>query len=109
MHGQSAATTPCSRRLTPPATWSSGPPLRGRQCAQPATRTGGTRDKDNVAWAILDRPGSSANTLNARGAGGAGRHPRRASSRTGPKALVIRSGKPGGFVVRRRHQPVRET
>ena len=57
-----------------------------------------TRDKNDYAWAVLDRPGSSANTLsedvleelNAL---------LDAIDENKPKALIIRSGKAGGFIA----------
>ena len=56
-----------------------------------------TRDKDDVAWAILDKPGSSANTLDASVLEELNALLDRLDQLR-PKALVIRSGKRGGFV-----------
>ena len=56
-----------------------------------------TRDKDDVAWAILDKPGSSANTLDAQVLEELDAILDRLDQLR-PKGLVIRSAKPGGFV-----------
>ncbi len=56
-----------------------------------------TRDKDDVAWAVLDKPGSSANTIDAEVLEELNTLLDRLDQLR-PKALVIRSGKRGGFV-----------
>ena len=56
-----------------------------------------THDKDDVAWAILDRHDASANTLNAQVLEELDALVAQVEN-TRPEALVIRSGKPGGFV-----------
>ncbi len=56
-----------------------------------------TRDQDDVAWAILDKAGSSANTIDERVLEELNAILDRLEQRR-PKGLVIRSGKRGGFV-----------
>ena len=56
-----------------------------------------TRDKDDVAWAIFDKAGSSANTLDVAVLGELSAILDRLEQNR-PKGLVIRSGKRGGFV-----------
>ena len=56
-----------------------------------------TRDRDDVAWAILDKPGSRANTLDALVLEELDAILDRLDQLR-PKGLVIRSAKPGGFV-----------
>ena len=55
-----------------------------------------TRDRDDVAWAILDKPGSSANTLDTRVLEELDAILDRLDQLR-PKGLVIRSAKRGGF------------
>ncbi len=57
-----------------------------------------TRDKDNYAWAVLDRPGSSANTL-SQDVLEEFDSLLDTVDQNRPAALIIRSGKSGGFIA----------
>ena len=72
-------------------------PAFSQAAANPYRNWRVTRDRDDVAWAVLDKAGSSANTIDA----GVLEELDAILDRLDqlrPKALVIRSGKTGGFV-----------
>ncbi len=71
-------------------------PTPAQAAASPYRNWRVTRDKDDVAWAVLDKAGASANTIDAQVLEELdGLLDRLGQLR--PKALVIRSGKASGF------------
>ncbi|MEO8113109.1 MAG: enoyl-CoA hydratase-related protein, partial [Phenylobacterium sp.] len=66
--------------------------------SQPLVHWRITRDADNVAWAVLDRKGASANTLCEEVIDELGRLLEQIEADP-PKGLVIRSAKPAGFIA----------
>ena len=73
-----------------------GPPVRAADPALKSWRV--ARDADNVAWAVLDRPGASANTLSADVLEELDAVLDRLVEDR-PAGLVIRSAKPSGFIA----------
>ena len=57
------------------------------------------RDADGIAWLTLDKPGTSTNVLVARHAATSSARLLRRSPPSPPRGVVIRSGKPSGFIA----------